>query len=176
MLIGLNIIGFLPVFSGILYIILLLEVVLAVLVRIDFFRIAGFFKILIWNFLGMFLLFYFVQYDWSEAARLLIHYAMVLLIMFFGVFLFIHTTPPRQLLFSLRSVKIPKQFAVGFTIAISFLPVIVTTLRNTKMTQESRGYRLSLWNLGPILIPSILTIMDFSMDLSLSLEARGMDF
>ena len=176
MLIGLNIIAFLPVFSGFLYIILLLEVALAVFVRVDFSQIVGFFEILIWNFLGMFFLFYFVQYDWFEAARLLYHYAMILMIMFFGVFLFIHTTPPRQLLFSLRSVKIPKQLAIGFTVAISFLPVITMTLRNTKMAQEARGYRLSLWNLGPILIPSILTIMNFSIDLSLSLEARGMDF
>ena len=176
MLIGLNIIAFLPVFSNVLYVVLLFEVILAIIVRIEFSGIFGFFKILIWNFFAMFFIFYFVHYDWFEAARLLYHYAMILLIMFFGVFLFIHTTPPRQLLFSLRSVKIPKQFAVGLTVALSFFPLITTTLRNTKMAQESRGYRLSLLNLGPILIPSILAIMDFSMELSLSLEARGMDF
>jgi len=169
-------IAFLPLFSDFLFLFLLFEILLAAILRFEFFLIARFFKILAWNFLSMFILFYFVQYDWLEAVRLTYHYAMILLIMFFGVFLFIHTTPPRQLLFSLRKIKIPKQLAVGLTVAISFLPIITNTLRNTKAAQESRGYRVSLWNLGPILIPSILSIMDFSMNLSLSLEARGMDY
>ncbi len=169
----LNIAAFLPSFQQARWIFLSLEIVLAICIKLDVYRIQGFFKFLFLNFLGIFILFYFVDYNWVNALILFYHYAISMLILFLGAFIFTQATPPRELLIAFRMINIPRKLALAITVAITFLPLLTERIRLTRAYQESRGYKVHFWNLGPIIIPSLLNILDLSMNLAISMESRG---
>jgi len=88
-------------------------------------------------------------------------------------FIFYATTPPFELIIGLKTLKVPGHIAFAISIAISFLPIISNEIREVLIMQQSRGYKFKLINLKPIIIPTILGIMDYSTNLAMSLEARG---
>ncbi len=124
----------------------------------------------------IYVLFYFVNYNWLSALVLFYHYSISMLILFLGAFLFAQATPPRELLISLRMIRIPHKLALAITIAITFLPLLTERIRLTRAYQESRGYKVHFWNLAPIIIPSLLNILDLSLNLAISMESRGYEF
>ncbi len=175
-LIGFNIFAFLPQFDVYRYAILGIEIFLAVLIKLEIYRFKAFFKFLFLNFIPIFFLFYFIDFNWISALIKMWDYLLTTIIMFISVFLFYSITPPKELLIGFRAIRLPKPFALGITIGLTFLPYLTDSIRLTRATQEARGYKLRIWNLGPILIPSILVVLDLSINLAISLEARGYDF
>ncbi|MBY9005820.1 MAG: hypothetical protein KGD63_03595 [Candidatus Lokiarchaeota archaeon] len=172
-LILLNIIAFTDFFEFIKLYIFVIELLLAILVKVSFRKIKGFTKILLLNFIGLYFLFYFVNFDLINAFFLFIDYSIMILIMVFATFIFYEITPPYELLLALKKLKISTKFAIAITISLSFFPIINDRMKKILAFQRSRGYKLRLWRLGPILIPIFLTILDLSINLSISLDGRG---
>ncbi|WP_371805509.1 energy-coupling factor transporter transmembrane component T [Candidatus Lokiarchaeum ossiferum] len=169
----LNVAAFLPSFQQIRWIFLITEIILAFGIKLEIYRVQGFFKFLFMNFIGIYFLFYFVDFSWINAFILFYQYTLSMLILFLGTFIFTQTTPPRELLTALRMFHIPRKLALGITVAITFLPLLTERIRLTRAYQEARGYKVHFWNLGPIIIPSLLNILDLSMNLAISMESRG---
>jgi energy-coupling factor transporter transmembrane protein EcfT len=172
-LILVNIAAFLPSFASNRWIILCLEIYLAWLVRLHFFEIKGFFKILGMNFAALYMLFYFATLDWLEAAVVFLDYSLTILIMFLAAFIFTKATPPKELIMALRQIGVPSKMAFTITIAITFLPQITKKIQEIITYQQARGYRFTIFKLTPVLLPAILGILDFSTNLSISLKSRG---
>lgn len=172
-LILVNIAAFLPSFASNRWIILILEIFLAPLVRLQFFEIKGFLKILGLNFAALFVLFYFATFDWLEAAIVFLDYLLTILIMFLAAFIFTKATPSKELIMSLRQIGVPSKLSFTITIAITFLPQITKKIQDIITYQQARGYRFSIFKLTPVLLPAILGILDFSTNLSISLKSRG---
>lgn len=169
----LNVAAFLPSFQQTRWIFLSIEIILAFVIKLEIYRIQGFFKFLFVNFLGIYVLFFFVDFNWLNALVLFYYYAFSMLILFLGAFIFTQATPPRELLIALRMIKIPRKLALGITVAITFLPLLTDRIRLTRAYQEARGYKVHFWNFGPIIIPSLMNILDLSMNLAISMESRG---
>ncbi len=170
---GINIGAFSPDFLRWRWILFALEVMLVFCTKMPWTRFAGFGKLILVNFLGLYLIFYFALFDWWEALLQFGSFALTLGIMILASFLFIHTTPPIELVSFLRKIKIPTKIVFASVIAISWLPMLSQELRNIIVVQQSRGYKVSLFRLGPIIIPAVLHVMDLAINLSISMESRG---
>jgi len=171
--IGMNFLAFLPLFLSWRWVIFGIEILLMISLKYSWKGIKGFAKILVLNFLVLFLLFYFATWNWLDALREFASFAFTLLIMIQTTFLFTYTTPPMELVVTLRKLKIPTKIIFAGVIALSWLPLLTREIQNIVIVQKSRGYRIHPFHLGPILIPAILRILDLAINLSISLESRG---
>lgn len=169
----LNIGAFLPELKYYREMFLLLELYMAYLVHLHFYEVSGFFKFLLLNFIGLYILFYFVEYDFWKAAIYFYEYSLSVVIMFIGTFIFTKATPARELLIALRLIHIPQGLALGFTVALTFLPLLTEKFRKIMAFQQARGYKFRIHHLGPIIIPGLLEILDLATNLAISLESRG---
>ncbi len=172
-LIVFTIISFHPLFYDYRWVFLIFEILLAVIIRLKFQHLKGFIKFLLINFLGFYFLFYFIDFSWIQALIHLFDYILTISILSLQAFIFYATTPPFELIIGLKTLKIPGNIAFAISIAISFLPIISNEIREVLVMQQSRGYKFRLYNLKPIIIPTILGVMDYSTNLAMSLEARG---
>ena len=168
-----NIFTFLPLFYNYRWGFLIFEIILAVIIRLEFQYIKGFIKFLVINFLAFYFLFYFMELSWIQALLHLLDYFLTISIISLQTFIFYSTTTPLELIIGLKTLKIPGNIAFAISISISFLPIISNEIREVLVMQQSRGYKLRLFNLKPIIIPTILGVMDYSTNLAMSLEARG---
>lgn len=168
-----NILSFHPLFYEYRWGFLIFEILLAVLIRLKFQYLKGFIKFLLINFLAFYLLFYFIDFSWIQALIHLFDYILTISIISLQAFIFYATTPPFELIIGLKTLKIPGNIAFAISIAISFLPIISNEIREVLVMQQSRGYKFKLFNLKPIIIPTILGVMDYSTNLAMSLESRG---
>lgn len=174
-LIALNILAFHPNFSSYRIFVFLGEIGLAKAVRLHFQELWGFFKVLLYNFAALYLLFYFAVLDWLKAFLVFIDYALTTTAMFLAAFIFTKATPPRELIVGLRKLGLPQTFSFAIMIALTFLPMITTKIQEIIAYQQARGYKFNVFKLSPILIPAILSMMDFSTNLAISLKARAFD-
>ncbi|MHA1720043.1 MAG: energy-coupling factor transporter transmembrane component T family protein [Promethearchaeota archaeon] len=172
-LIVFNIITFHSLFYSYRWLFLIIEILIAVTIRLNFQYLKGYIKFLIINFLGFYFLFYFVDFSWFGALMNLFDYFLTITIISLQTFIFYKITPPSELIIGLRSLKIPGVFAFAVSISIYFLPVILIQIKETIVMQQSRGYKFKIYNLRPILIPTILGVINFSTNLAISLESRG---
>lgn len=168
-----NFLAFLPNFNKWRWIVIIIEMFFAFIIKLEISPFQSFLKFLLINFIPIFILFYFVEFSLISTLIIFWDYLQTMFVMILAAFIFYQMTPPRELLIALDNLFIPKPFALGITVGIIFLPMITDIVIQTKITQESRGYKFRLWNLGPILIPTILNLLDFSTNLALSLESRG---
>ncbi len=171
--IGINIGAFSQQFFRWRWILFALEVLLVFWTKMPWTRFAGFGKLILVNFLGLYLIFYFALFDWWEALLQFGSFALTLVIMILASFLFTHTTPPIELVSFLRKIKIPTKVVFASVIAISWLPMLSQELHHIIVYQQARGYKVSLFRLGPIIIPAVLHVMDLAINLSISMESRG---
>ncbi len=172
-LIFLNIIAFTTFFKFIKLYILVIELFLGFLIKIPIRRIKGLLKILMINFISLYFLFYFINFNFLDAFFIFIDYALMILIMLLATFIFYHITPPYELLIALKKLRVSTKFAVAITISLGFFPIMTQIIRQILAFQRARGYKIRLWNIGPLLIPIFLAILDLSINLSLSLDSRG---
>ena len=170
---GINIGTFSPEFFPWRWILFVIEVLLVFWTRMPWARFSGIGKVILVNFLGLYLIFYFALFNWWEALLQFGSFALTLVIMILASFLFIHTTPPIELVSFLRRIKIPTKIVYASVISISWLPMLSQELRHIIVYQQARGYKISLFRIGPIIIPAILHVMDLAMNLSISMESRG---
>jgi len=168
-----NIFTFHPLFYEYRWGFLIFEILLAVIIRLKFQYLKGFIKFLLINFLAFYFLFYFIDFSWIQALIHLFDYFLTISIISLQAFIFYATTPPFELIIGLKTLKVPGNIAFAISIAISFLPIISNEIREVLVMQQSRGYKFRLFNLKPIIIPTILGVLDFSTNLAMSLEARG---
>jgi energy-coupling factor transporter transmembrane protein EcfT len=89
------------------------------------------------------------------------------------IFFFAGTTSQRDLIRSLKALKIPHEFAFMLSLAMRSLPVAVKDLRNILDAQRSRAYKFKVWNLHAMFIPAVLLLLTRSLEISLSMEAKG---
>jgi energy-coupling factor transport system permease protein len=168
-----NIFTFHPLFYDSRIDFLIFEILLAVIIRLKFQYMKGFIKFLLINFLAFYFLFYFIDFSWIQALHHLYDYFLTISIISLQAFIFYASTPPFELIIGLKTLKIPGNIAFAISISISFLPIISNEIREVLVIQQSRGYKFRLFNLKPIIIPTILGVMDYSTNLAMSLEARG---
>ncbi len=171
----LNIFAFLPKFISFRWIFLISEILISFMIDVKIFRIKGFLKFILLNFISILILFYFIDYSWKIAFEEFYHYFITMSILFIGAFIFTEITPPHEMIIAFRTIRIPKKMCIAITVAITFFPLLIKQIKLTTAYQESRGYRMHLWKLGPVLIPSLLNIIDLSMNLSLSMQSRGFE-
>ena len=168
-----NIFTFHPLFYEYRWGFLIFEILLAVIIRLKFQYLKGFIKFLLINFLAFYFLFYFIDFSWIQALIHFLDYFLTISIISLQAFIFYAATPPFELIIGLKTLKIPGNIAFAISISISFLPIISNEIKEVLVMQQSRGYKFRLFNLKPIIIPTILGIMDYSTNLAMSLEARG---
>lgn len=171
----LNVLAFLPQYQTWRWGVLIIEIFLGWLIKLRWNEIKGAFRFLFINFIGLYILFYFVDFNWFSALIIFGNYAISILVLFLGAFIFNKSTPPRELLTALRMIHIPQGLSIAFTIAITFLPLLTQNIRQVIAMQQARGYHVHLIHLGPIIIPSLLNIIDLSTNLAISMEARGFE-
>lgn len=155
--------------------ILFLEIIIAVLIHLDFLKILPFLKFLFVIFIPTYFMFFLIDFNWINALIYFGEYILTTFNLFFSIFIFNEITPLNELLICFKLLFIPKKIALGLTIAITFLPYLINYVKITKAIQESRGYKFRFWNIKPIIIPSIVSIMELSINLSISLNVRGID-
>jgi len=172
---GLNFLIFYGPFQPFRLSLLFAEALVAFLIRFRFRHLWGFLKIVLINMIPIYLLFYFASWNWLTALEVFGSYALTLGVMLFGTFVFVQATPPFELILALRRIGVPKSVAFSLTIAISWLPFLTQEIKRIIVMQQSRGYRFRLTQLGPVLIPAILAMMDFSINLTNSTRARGFE-
>ena len=168
-----NILAFAPQFVYIRWILLPLELLLGYIVQLKWYEMKGFFKVLLLNFFALFLLFYAAELNFMSAFIQFINYAFTIVTMFLAAFIFIHMTPPRELLYFFEQIKVPKTFSVGLMVAIAFLPLLNLKVREIIRFQQARGYEFRIYNLVPLIIPGILGVLELAMNIAISMEARG---
>ena len=172
-LIVFTMVSFHPLFYDYRWGFLIFEIILAVIIRLKLEQLKGYFIFLLINFIGFYFLFYFIDFSWIQALIHLFDYFLTISIISLQTFIFYASTPPFELIIGLKTLKIPGNIAFAISIAISFLPIILNEIREVLVMQQSRGYKFRLFNLKPIIIPTILGVMDYSTNLAMSLEARG---
>jgi energy-coupling factor transporter transmembrane protein EcfT len=168
-----NIFAFSPDFIYLRWILLPLELLLGYIVHIKWFEMKGFFKVLMLNFIGLFLLFYAAELNLMIALMQFLNYTFTIIVMFLAAFIFVHMTPPRELLSFFEMLKVPKSFSVGLMVAIAFLPLLNIKIREIIRFQQARGYQFRIFNLIPLIIPGILGVLELAMNIAISMEARG---
>lgn len=172
--VGINILTFSPIIYSYRWIILAVEIMLAFICRLPWNLMRGFFKVLALNFIGLYLIFYFATFDWLAALLEFGNFGLTLIVMILAAFIFTFSTPPMELVSQFRRLRIPAKLVFAVVIAISWLPLLTKEIQNIVIIQKSRGYKIRLFNLGPIIIPAILRFMDLAINLSISLESRGL--
>jgi energy-coupling factor transport system permease protein len=109
-------------------------------------------------------------------------FAVKFLVLIFTAFIFVMTTPSRDMLLSLTKLKIPYAFGFMLTIAIRFIPVIIKETNSVIDAQRSRAYEISfslknpvrsIERFIPILIPVLILLLKRSNELALSIESRA---
>lgn len=171
--IGLNILIFLPVLAPWRWLFFVIEFIAAFFLHLPWRQFLGIGKIIAINFVGILIIFYFAYSDWKLALIEFGNYALTLIIMILGSFLFTASTSPLELVTFFRKFKIPPKYIFAIVIAMTWLPILSQEIRKIVIYQQARGYKLSIFHLGPIIIPAILNLMDLSINLSISLESRG---
>lgn len=175
-LILINLLAFSKALSWYRWILLPIEVLLGYLIHLPWRDLRGLLRALALNFLGLFLLFLLAERSWSVALTLFLDYAFTIVIMFLASFLFVKTTPPHELLRFFQMLHVPQSFSVALMVAISFLPILTEKIREIIRYQQARGYRFNFFNLIPLIIPGILSVLDLAINLTLSMESRGFEF
>lgn len=173
LLVAINIIAFLPIPFYVLWIIFGCEVFIGILVKIAIQKILPIIKFLAFNLIPMLLLLYFVEHDWWNALVLFGEYTSKVFLLLMSVVLFVEVTPMNIIVVSLSKIGIPKVVTFIIATGISFIPLLSSQLRTTVQAQKARGYRLNIFKLKPVLVPTILYLLELSTNLSLSLESRG---
>ena len=156
-------------------IILLVEVFIITIIKLKLSQYKSFLVIFTINLIPTYFLVLLSLNDYFHALLAILDYSIKIYLTFFMIIIFYAITPPYELINLLRSIKAPKSIALGITIAINVFPLIFHTISRIKVIQEARGYNFRLWNLKPILIPSILIFLDQSTELTISMKARGFD-
>ena len=170
-----NIIIFFPSFKGLRIYFLGLEILLSVYVRLNFRYFLGFFKFLALNFIGFYFIFYFIEKSWLRALIIFGDYGLSILTFSLASFIFIHTCPTHEILLSLRILKIPEKICFAIAITTQFIPILSIKIHEVLIFQKSRGYKFSIFRLGPIIIPVVLYVIDLSIKYSMSLKSRGFE-
>jgi energy-coupling factor transport system permease protein len=95
----------------------------------------------------------------------------------------VSTTSPQKLWLALNKLGIPHKAAFMIAATLVFFPVIQKEIYYVYLIQKTRGFKLrfdirhpikSFEFIYPILIPSILLLLNRAWELSLSLEMRGL--
>ena len=168
-----NIMAFSTQFVFLRWILLPIEIIIGFIVRLKWHEMSGFFKVLLLNFVGLFLLFYLAERDALLALYTFLNYAFTLIVMFLAAFIFVHMTPPRELLSFFEMIRVPKTFSVGLMVAIAFLPMLNVKIREIIRFQQARGYQFRVFNLIPLIIPGILGVLELAVNIAISMESRG---
>jgi energy-coupling factor transport system permease protein len=96
----------------------------------------------------------------------------------------VSTTSPQQLWLALNKLGVPYRAAFMIAVTLVFFPVIQKEIHYVYQIQKTRGFKLkfnpahpikSFEFIYPILIPSILLLLNRAWELSLSLEMRGLN-
>ena len=173
LLICFNLFAFMPLFQAIRAYLLIGEIGLALIIRLQWALFWSFFKFILLSFIGLFILFYFVEFSIINALELFGSYVLTILILFLGVFIFSAVTPLQELLVAFDTFRIPQGLSIAITIALCFFPILTQNFREILIYQQARGYHLRIRNLWPVLIPGLMSILDLSINMTLSLESRG---
>ncbi len=152
-----------------------LEILLCIIVRVNIKLLCGFMKFLLYSFIGIFVLFYFAAGTWRGAFFMFLDYALSILTFSLAAFIFLETTPTQELIIGLKKAHLPHTFVFALSISLQFLPIVSKEVRKILMYQKARGYKFSIFHLSPIIIPTILNLMNLSMKISISLKARGFE-
>ncbi|MEI3175520.1 MAG: energy-coupling factor transporter transmembrane component T [Lachnospiraceae bacterium] len=84
-----------------------------------------------------------------------------------------------RLIRNMNQLHCPKMLTLGMLIAVRFVPVVGSEVRQIREAMKTRGVRASLWNFKcfyrALLIPLIMRLINISDTLSLSLETRGFE-
>ena len=84
-----------------------------------------------------------------------------------------------RLIRNMNQLHCPKMLTLGMLIAVRFVPVVGSEVRQIREAMKTRGVRASLWNFRcfyrALLIPLIMRLINISDTLSLSLETRGFE-
>ena len=84
-----------------------------------------------------------------------------------------------RLIRNMNQLHFPKMLTLGMLIAVRFVPVVGSEVRQIREAMKTRGVRASLWNFKcfyrALLIPLIMRLINISDTLSLSLETRGFE-
>jgi cobalt/nickel transport system permease protein/energy-coupling factor transport system permease protein len=151
------------------------EIILAILIKINVDRVIPVLKFLLINLIPIYLLFYFVDFDWIIALRYFGEFTSKIFVLLISLLLFVEVTPLSTLVTSLSKIGFPKRLTFVVVVGINFIPLISAQLRKVVQFQKARGYKVRLFKLKPILVPVITNILDLSLNISLSLESRGLE-
>lgn len=173
LLVAINILAFLPIPFYVLWVIFGCEVLIGILVKISIQRIIPIIKFLAFNLIPLLILLYFVEHDWLSALIHFGEYTSKIFLLLMSVVLLVEITPMNILVVSLSKIGIPKVLTFIIATGITFIPLLSSQLRTTVQAQKARGYRLNIFKLKPVLVPTILYLLELSTNLSLSLESRG---
>ena len=176
LLIGTNIVVFLTIPSYALWILFAVELVIGVIIKVKVHKILPILKFIGINVIPIYFIMYFSTLNWVLALISLEQYLSKIFVLLLSVIIFSQTTPNSVLITSLGKIGVPKKLTFVITTVLTLIPTISERLRNVVLAQKARGYKINLFRLKPILVPTILQLMDFSINLSYSLESRGFDF
>jgi energy-coupling factor transporter transmembrane protein EcfT len=174
-LIGINIVVFLPISSYILWVIFVIEVLIGIVVKIKIEKCLLIIKFLLINLIPIYLILYFVDYDWIQALLYFEKFMSKIFVLLISLVIFSQITPLNTMVISLAKIGVPKRISFILITVINFIPTLSAQLRIIVNNQKARGYRFSIINLRPILVPAIINLLDQSINLSLSLESRGFE-
>lgn len=87
--------------------------------------------------------------------------------------------PQIRLIRNMNQIHCPRMLTLGMLIAVRFVPVVGSEVRQIREAMKTRGVRASLWNIKcfyrALLIPLVMRLINISDTLSMSLETRGFD-
>ncbi len=175
LLIGVNVLAFLPLPQYYLWSMFLVELFLAVLLQMDLSKSLPILKFLVFNFIPIYLLLYFVDFNWLNALIYLGEITSIIGLLLISILIFNHITPRNELFIAISKSKMPKRMMFVVVIVLTFIPTISAQIHVVVQHQKARGYKVNIFHLKPILVPVILHLLDLSRNLSLSLESRGLD-
>ncbi len=177
LVIGVQIIAFLSssIFFHVRWILLVFGIILCIIVKIKFRNLIPLIKFLALNMVPIFLIYYYANLDWILALSSFADFLIKMLLLLMSVILFSHTTSQYKLMISLTRIGIPKRIAFIVMNLLTFIPLISEQIHLVVLSQKARGYKVRLLNLRPIIVPVVLHLLDFSINISLSLESRGMN-
>jgi energy-coupling factor transporter transmembrane protein EcfT len=175
LLASLNVAAFLPIPQFSRFLLLVAVTAIAIATRLRWHDIGGLVTFMILNFGWMLVAFYFVTFDLLAAILMLVDFAITFMMMAVGAFVFWKMTPGRDLAVALRAIKVPRSLTLAIVVATTFLPIVSASFKEVRLYQQARGLKISIFKLAPLVIPAILRLLDFSVDLSLSMQSRGFD-
>ncbi|MHA1453359.1 MAG: energy-coupling factor transporter transmembrane component T family protein [Promethearchaeota archaeon] len=175
LLIGINITVFLAIPFWIFWIIFGLELILGVLIKVKFDKIIPILKFITINLIPIYFILYFHHFDWVLALYDFGVYTSKIFVLLFSLIIFSQTTPNSILITSISKIGVPKRISFIIATTLTLLPGVSAELRNIVKMQKARGYKVNIFRLKPILVPLVLNLMNYSINLSLSLESRGFE-